>query len=63
MRRGSAAKRPEVSAISVFGPLATLRSVLPLVEWDALLSVRAELPLWLAQLLSEQALEPQKARG
>jgi hypothetical protein len=37
--------------------------VLPPVEWDALLSARAELPLWLAELLSEQAPEPQKARG
>jgi hypothetical protein len=27
--------------------------VLPPVEWDALLAVRAELPLWLAELLSE----------
>jgi hypothetical protein len=32
--------------------------VLPQMEWDALLSVRAELPLWLAELLSERALEP-----
>jgi hypothetical protein len=43
--------------------LPTLRRVLPQMEWDALLSVRAELPLWLAELLSEQALDPQKARG
>ena len=28
---------------------------MPPQEWDALLSVSAELPLWLAQLLSEQA--------
>jgi hypothetical protein len=33
------------------------------VEWDALLAVRAELPLWLAELLSVQALEPHKAHG
>ncbi|NQW37840.1 MAG: hypothetical protein HQ469_01360 [Cyanobacteria bacterium] len=36
-------------------PLPTLRRVLPPQEWDALLSVSAELPLWLAELLSEQA--------
>ena len=58
-----------IRALSWLGPdqasaaLPTLRRVLPPLEWDALLSVRAELPLWLAQLLSEQALEPQKARG
>jgi hypothetical protein len=58
-----------IRALTWLGPdqalaaLPTLRRVLPLQEWDALLSVRAELPLWLAELLSEQALEPQKARG
>ena len=58
-----------IRALTWLGPdqasaaLPTLRRVLPPVEWDALLSVRAELPLWLAELLSEQPLEPQKARG
>ena len=58
-----------IRALTWLGPdqasaaLPTLRRVLPPVEWDALLSVRAELPLWLAELLSERALEPQKARG
>jgi hypothetical protein len=58
-----------IRALDWLGPdqasaaLPTLRRVLPPVEWDALHSVRAELPLWLAELLSEQALEPPKARG
>jgi hypothetical protein len=58
-----------IRALTWLGPdqasaaLPTLRRVLPPAEWDALLSVRAELPLWLAQLLSEQALEPLEARG
>ncbi len=43
--------------------LLELRRVLPPQEWDALLSVCAELPLWLAEQLSEQALEPLEARG
>lgn len=43
--------------------MPTLRLVLPPVEWDALLAVCAELPLWLAELLSEQALESLKAHG
>jgi len=58
-----------IRALTWLGPdqasaaLPELRRALPPVEWDALLSVRAELPLWLAELLSEQPLEPQKARG
>jgi hypothetical protein len=32
-----------------------LRAVLPPQEWESLLSVSAELPQWLAELLSEQA--------
>lgn len=58
-----------IRALTWLGPdqvsaaLPTLRRVLPPQERDALLSVRAELPLWLAELLSEQAPEPQKARG
>jgi hypothetical protein len=50
-----------IRALAWLGPdqasaaLLELRRVLPPVEWDALLSVRAELPLWLAELLSEQA--------
>ncbi|QVL53679.1 MAG: hypothetical protein KFB97_04800 [Cyanobium sp. M30B3] len=58
-----------IRALTWLGPdqaaaaLPELRRALPPVEWDALLSVRAELPLWLAELLSEQPLEPHKARG
>ena len=58
-----------IRALTWLGPdqasaaLPTLCRVLPPVEWDALLAVRAELPLWLAELLSVQALEPQKAHG
>jgi hypothetical protein len=58
-----------IRALTWLGPdqasaaVLTLRRVLPPAEWDALLSVRAELPLWLAELLSEQALEPQQDRG
>ena len=43
--------------------LATLRSTLPPEEWRALLSVRAELPLWLAELLSEAAPIAPEVRG
>jgi len=52
-----------IRALTWLGPdqasaaLPTLRRVLPPMEWDALLSVRAELPMWLALLLSEQPLE------
>ena len=58
------ADRPAGQAIRAliwFGPdqaaaaLPELRRVLPRQEWEALLSVSAELPLWLAELLSEQA--------
>ena len=47
-----------IRALSWLGPdqasaaLPTLRRVLPPQEWEALLSVRAELPQWLAELLS-----------
>jgi hypothetical protein len=37
--------------------------VLPPEEWEALLSVSAELPLWLAELLSEQEQGPLEVRG
>lgn len=43
--------------------LPTLRSTLPPEEWRALLSVRAELPLWLAELLSDSAPIPIEVRG
>ncbi len=49
-----------IRALTWLGPdqasavLPKLRTVLPPQEWDALLSVRAELPLCLAELLSEQ---------
>jgi len=32
-------------------------------EWEALLSVRTELPLWLAELLSQQDQGPLEVRG
>jgi len=35
------------------GALQQLRQTLPRPEWDALLAVRAELPIWLVELLSE----------
>jgi len=58
-----------IRALTWLGPdqasaaLLTLRSVLPPQEWEAMLSVSAELPLWLAELLSEQGQEPVKVRG
>ena len=48
-----------IRALTWLGPdqasaaLPTLCRVLPPVEWDALLSVRAELPLWLVELLND----------
>ena len=66
------ADRPAGQAIRAliwFGPdqaaaaLPELRRVLPRQEWEALLSVSAELPLWLAALLSEQKQEPLQVRG
>jgi hypothetical protein len=50
-----------IRALTWLGPdqasasLPQLRTMLPPQEWAALLSVRAELPQWLAELLSEQA--------
>jgi hypothetical protein len=47
-----------IRALTWLGPdqasasLPQLRTVLPPQEWEALLSVRAELPQWLAELLS-----------
>jgi hypothetical protein len=35
--------------------LPKLRKTLPQQDWDALLAVRAELPIWLVELLNEQA--------
>jgi hypothetical protein len=58
-----------IRALTWLGPdqasaaLPKLRSVLPPQEWAALLSVSAELPLWLAELLSEQEPEPLEVRG
>jgi hypothetical protein len=58
-----------IRALTWLGPdqasaaLPTLRSTLPPEEWRALLSVRAELPLWLAELLSEPAPIPLEVRG
>lgn len=58
-----------IRALTWLGPdqasavLPQLRSTLPPEEWSALLSVRAELPLWLAELLSEAAPAPQEVRG
>ena len=48
-----------IRALTWLGPdqasaaLPTLRRVLPPVEWDGLLSVRAELPFWLVELLND----------
>ena len=54
-----------IRALAWLGPdqasaaLPKLRRVLPQSEWNALMAVRAELPLWLAELLNEQKqLEP-----
>jgi len=58
-----------IRALTWLGPdqasaaLPTLRSTLPPEEWWALLSVRAELPLWLAELLSDSAPIPIEVRG
>ena len=58
-----------IRALSWLGPdqasaaLPKVRSVLPPEEWKALLSVSAELPQWLAELVSEQGQERQKVRG
>ena len=58
-----------IRALTWLGPdqasavLPKLRTVLPPEEWEALLSVRAELPLWLAELLSEQDQGPLEVRG
>ena len=49
-----------IRALAWLGPdqanaaLPKLRQVLPQGEWNALLAVRAELPLWLAELLNQQ---------
>jgi hypothetical protein len=49
-----------IRALAWLGPdqasaaLPKLRQVLPQSEWNALMAVRAELPLWLAELLNEQ---------
>ena len=48
-----------IRALTWLGPdqalaaLPTLRRLLPPVEWDALLSIRAERPLWLVELLND----------
>jgi hypothetical protein len=53
-----------IRALTWLGPdqasaaVPTLRSTLPPEEWRALVSVCAELPLWLAELLSEAAPRP-----
>jgi hypothetical protein len=49
-----------IRALAWLGPdqagaaLPQLRQILPQLEWDALLAVRAELPSWLVELLKEQ---------
>jgi len=64
--------RPDCEAIRALtwlGPdqasaaLPTLRSTIPPEEWRALVSVCAELPLWLAKLLSEAAPLALEVRG
>ena len=58
-----------IRALAWLGPdqasaaLPELRRVLPPQEWEALLAISAELPLWLAELLSGQTLEPLAACG
>ena len=58
-----------IRALTWLGPdqasaaLPTLRSTLPPEEWRALISVCAELPLWLAKLLSEAAPLALEVRG
>lgn len=54
-----------IRALAWLGPdqasaaMPKLRQVLSQSEWNALMAVRAELPLWLAELLNEQKqLEP-----
>jgi hypothetical protein len=50
-----------IRALAWLGPdqagaaLPKLRKVLPAEEWNALLAVRAELPLWMVEFLNEQA--------
>jgi hypothetical protein len=50
-----------IRALTWLGPdqasaaVPQLRAVLPPQEWEPLLTVSAELPQWLAELLSEQA--------
>jgi hypothetical protein len=57
-----------IRALAWLGPdqagaaLPRLRQVLPAPEWDALLAVRAELPIWLVELLNEQEAEGRKPR-
>jgi hypothetical protein len=59
--------RQAIRALAWLGPdqagaaLPKLRQALPTAEWDALLAVRAELPIWLVELLNEQ--EAEGARG
>jgi hypothetical protein len=58
-----------IRALTWLGPdqasaaVPTLRSTLPPEEWRALVSVCAELPLWLAELLSEAAPLALEGRG
>ena len=58
-----------IRALTWLGPdqasaaLPQLRTVLPPQEWEALLSVSAELPLWLAELLNEQDQQSLEVRG
>jgi hypothetical protein len=58
-----------IRALTWLGPdqasaaVPTLRSTLPPEEWRALVSVCAELPLWLAELLSEAAPLALEVRG
>ena len=58
-----------IRALTWLGPdqasaaLPTLRSTLPPEEWRALRSICAELPLWLAELLSQADPIPLEVRG
>jgi hypothetical protein len=53
--RSERVRRRGRAAHQVGAALPKLRKTLPQQDWDALLAVRAELPIWLVELLNEQA--------
>lgn len=50
-----------IRALAWLGP-DEASAALPTPEWDALLAVRAELPIWLVELLNEQEADVRKPR-